>query len=117
MKAYSGIEKCDCPLGVKYYVSTPLGPETLNNDLQVNPVMLGTVGGDDKNKAKDDNNKDANKDNSKDNDDNKKKPKDTDNDNSKDDKNGKNKDDQNKNGDDHHKVESKPKEHPKVQSN
>ena len=30
--AYSGLEKCECPTGVKVYVSTPLGPEKLHND-------------------------------------------------------------------------------------
>ena len=112
MKTYSGIEKCDCPLGVKYYVSTPLGPETLNNDLQVNPVILSnTIGGDDKSKTKD-NTKDTNKDKSKD--DNKDKTKDDNKDKTKDDKN---KDDKNKASDNDHTVNSKTNEHPKVQSN
>ena len=112
MKAYSGIEKCDCPLGVKYYVSTPLGPETLNNDLQINPVILSDTLNNDNHKAADDKNDDhkaANDDHNKASDDHNKASDDA------------NKDDHNKANDDHNKASDshptdKSKTHPKVQS-
>ena len=133
MKAYYGIEKCDCPLGVKYYVSTPLGPETLNNDLQINPVMLGDTLGGDNNKAKSGDKADDNKKASDDHkaathnkDDHNKKASDDHkaaNDKDKNDHNkasdnhkADNKDDKNKASDSHPTDNSKTNEHPKVQS-
>lgn len=39
--AYAGAEKCECPLGVKVYVSTPLGPEHINDEVDDDTFLTG----------------------------------------------------------------------------
>ena len=54
--AYAGVAKCECPLGVKVYVSTPLGPEHINDE--VDDFTLLVTKKDDKNNKDDKNKKD-----------------------------------------------------------